>query len=114
MATTGGSVDFHPAARASLRILGFPDARHLCRIAAAVGLAQNFAALRALATEGIQKGHMSRHARAVATAAGAAPEQVEELAEALIAAGEIKVERARQILAGGLGGAGPAPSRSSS
>ena len=69
-------------------------------ILAAVGLAQNFGAVRALATEGIQKGHMSRHARAVAAAAGAAPTEVEAIAEALVAAGDVKVERARELLAG--------------
>ena len=110
--TVGATVDGNPRARLALKLIGASGARELAAILAAVGLAQNFAALRALATEGIQKGHMSRHARAVATAAGASPEQVEELAEALIAAGEIKVERARQILASG--GVAPAPSRSSS
>ncbi|MEW6270156.1 MAG: hydroxymethylglutaryl-CoA reductase, degradative, partial [Thermodesulfobacteriota bacterium] len=110
--TVGATVDGNPRARLALKLLGVGGARELAEILAAVGLAQNFAALRALATEGIQKGHMSRHARAVATAAGAAPEEVEVIAEALIAAGEIKVERARQLLAarGGLPGASPARS----
>jgi hydroxymethylglutaryl-CoA reductase len=99
--TVGATVDGNPRARLALKLLGAPAARELAGIVAAVGLAQNFAAVRALATEGIQKGHMSRHARAVATAAGATPEQVEAVAEALIAAGDIKVERARQLLASG-------------
>ncbi len=100
--TVGATVDGNPRARLALKLLGVTGARELAAILAAVGLAQNFAAIRALATEGIQKGHMSRHARAVATAAGVPPEHVETVAEALIAAGEIKVERARQILARGI------------
>jgi hydroxymethylglutaryl-CoA reductase len=99
--TVGATVDGNPRARLALKLLGVTGARDLAGILAAVGLAQNFAAVRALATEGIQKGHMARHARAVATAAGATPEQVEAVAEALIAAGDIKVERARQLLASG-------------
>ena len=99
--TVGATVDGNPRARLALKLLGVSGARDLAAVLAAVGLAQNFAAVRALATEGIQKGHMSRHARAVATAAGAAPDQVEALAEALIASGDIKVERARQLLESG-------------
>jgi len=99
--TVGATVDGNPRARLALKLLGVSSARELAEVLAAVGLAQNFAALRALATEGIQKGHMSRHARAVATAAGARPDQVEALAEALIASGDVKVERARQLLASG-------------
>jgi hydroxymethylglutaryl-CoA reductase len=104
--TVGATVDGNPRARLALKLLGVGGARELAGILAAVGLAQNFAALRALATEGIQKGHMSRHARAVATAAGARPDQVEAIAEALVAAGDVKVERARQLLAAGVGGPG--------
>lgn len=113
--TVGATVDGNPRARLALKLLGVSGARELAAVLAAVGLAQNFAALRALATEGIQKGHMSRHARVVATAAGATPDQVEVLAEALIAAGDIKVERARQMLASGLRGlsAGVGPRTSS-
>jgi len=66
---------------------------------AAVGLASNLAALRALATEGIQRGHMSLHARSVAMEAGAEPHEVEALAAALIACGEIKAQRAAVLLA---------------
>lgn len=101
--TVGATVDGNPRARLALKLLGVSSARELAGILAAVGLAQNFGALRALATEGIQKGHMSRHARAVATAAGARPDQVEAIAEALVAAGDVKVERARQLLAAGVG-----------
>ncbi len=102
--TVGATVDGNPRARLALKLLGVASARELAGILAAVGLAQNFGALRALATEGIQKGHMSRHARAVATAAGARPDQVEAIAEALVAAGDVKVERARQLLAAGVAG----------
>ena len=83
LATAGGSVGFHPAARASLRILGFPDSPRLCRIAAAVGLAQNFAALLALVTYGIQKGHMRYNAARLAWRAGARGGEVRRLADAL-------------------------------
>jgi hydroxymethylglutaryl-CoA reductase len=102
----GATVDGNPRARLALKLLGVRSARELSCVMAAVGLAQNFAALRALATEGIQRGHMSRHARAVATAAGVPPAQVEAIAEALIAGGEIKVERARALFAERLRAAG--------
>ena len=84
-ATAGGSVDFHPAARASLAILGNPDARRLARIAAALGLAQNLAALLALVTSGIQQGHMRYHAARQAWRAGARGEEVRLLARELAA-----------------------------
>jgi hydroxymethylglutaryl-CoA reductase len=67
-------------------------------VAAAVGLAQNLAALRALVTDGIQRGHMRLHARQVAVAAGTPTERVDEIARQLIKLGEIRVERARQLL----------------
>jgi hypothetical protein len=85
------------SARIALRLLG-RGRRRLAEIIAAVGLAQNFGALRALATEGIQKGRMARHARAAAAAASAAPEEVEPLAEALVATGDVGV-CARDLLA---------------
>ena len=78
--------------------MGVESAQRLIEVLAAVGLAQNFGAVRALTTEGIQRGHMSRHARAVAAAAGASPDQVEGLAQRLIEAGDIKVESARRML----------------
>jgi hydroxymethylglutaryl-CoA reductase len=99
MATTGGSVGFHPAARASLRILGFPDAPRLCRIAAAVGLAQNFAALLALVTHGIQKGHMRYHFARLAWRAGARGAEVRRLAESLARTGNQDEAAARALLA---------------
>lgn len=70
-AVTGGAIGFHPASRWSLDLLGGPDAQKLSRIAAAVGLAQNLAALRALVSEGIQEGHMELHARRLSFSAGA-------------------------------------------
>jgi hydroxymethylglutaryl-CoA reductase len=96
--TVGGATKAHPTARVALKILGQPDARSLAEIMVAVGLAQNLAALRALATEGIQRGHMRLHARQVAMAAGAGPEQVQEVAERLVAEGNIREERARELI----------------
>jgi hydroxymethylglutaryl-CoA reductase len=73
----GGATKVHPTARASLKLMGVESAAELAEIIVAVGLAQNLAALRALATEGIQRGHMSLHARQVAIAAGAEGEMIE-------------------------------------
>jgi hydroxymethylglutaryl-CoA reductase len=99
MATAGGSVDFHPAARACLRILGFPDSPRLSRIAAAVGLAQNFAALRALVTTGIQRGHMRAHAARLAWRVGARGKEVRRIADGLSRAGTMDEAAARALLA---------------
>jgi len=97
--TVGGAVKANPLVPVLLRILGNPGARKLAAIMAAVGLAQNMAALRALGTVGIQKGHMALHARSLAVSAGARGAAVEQVARALVAAGEIKLHRAQQILA---------------
>jgi degradative hydroxymethylglutaryl-CoA reductase len=94
----GGATRSHPAARLAMEILGEPSAQTLGQIIAAVGLASNLAALRALATEGIQRGHMSLHARAVALAAGAIGSEIDVLAQKLIAVGEIKPQRADSLL----------------
>ena len=94
----GGATRVHPGAKTNLKLMGVKHASDLGEIIAAVGLAQNLAALRALATEGIQKGHMSLHARQVALAAGAEDEQVEALAQALIASGNITASEANRIL----------------
>ena len=94
----GGSTRVHPGVRTNLKLMGVQCVSELGEIIAAVGLAQNLAALRALATEGIQKGHMRLHARQVALAAGANTEQVEPLAQALIAAGRITLSEATRIL----------------
>jgi degradative hydroxymethylglutaryl-CoA reductase len=94
----GGATRSHPAARLAMDVLGRPSAQILGQIIAAVGLASNLAALRALATEGIQRGHMALHARAVALAAGAAGPEIDQLAQKLIDVGEIKPERASSLL----------------
>lgn len=95
----GGNLECNRRARFSLRLLGVTSARELALIMAAVGLAQNFAAMRALVTDGIQRGHMALHARGLAVAAGAPEELVEQVVEQLIASGEIKLDKAREILA---------------
>jgi hydroxymethylglutaryl-CoA reductase len=94
----GGATKVHPGARAALKIMGVTTAAELAGIIVSVGLAQNLAALRALATEGIQRGHMSLHARQVAIAAGAQGENVTRLAEALVSEGTVRVDRAEEIL----------------
>jgi hydroxymethylglutaryl-CoA reductase len=97
--TVGGAVKANPLVPVLLRMMGNPGTRQLAGVMAAVGLAQNMAALRALGTVGIQKGHMALHARNLAVSAGAKGTAVEEVARALIAAGEIKLHRAQEILA---------------
>ncbi len=94
----GGATRVHPTAKVALKILGVETARELAEVTAAVGLAQNLAALRALATEGIQRGHMELHARQVAIAAGATGEMVEKVARQLVAERRIRLDRAREIL----------------
>lgn len=96
--TVGGATKAHPTARVSMKILGQPHARRLAEIMVAVGLAQNLAAIRALATEGIQRGHMRLHARQVALAAGAKEGQVQQIADKLVALGNIRVETARGLI----------------
>jgi hydroxymethylglutaryl-CoA reductase len=94
----GGATKTHPAARAALELLGVTTARELAEVAVAVGLAQNMAALRALATEGIQRGHMALHARNIAIVAGATGEDIERIAKELAAAHDVRVDRAKEIL----------------
>jgi hydroxymethylglutaryl-CoA reductase len=96
--TVGGVVRVHPIAKIALKILGVEKARELAMVMASVGLAQNFAALRALATEGIQAGHMKLHARNIAMSVGASPSEVDEVVERMIRERKINVERAKQIL----------------
>ncbi len=96
--TVGGATRAHPMARVALKILGQPNARTLAEIMVAAGLAQNLAAIRALATEGIQRGHMRLHARQVALAAGAQGAQVQEIADQLVAEGLIREDRAKELL----------------
>jgi hydroxymethylglutaryl-CoA reductase len=97
--TVGGALHNHPAARLALELAGVDHADALAALAAAAGLATNLAALRALATEGIQRGHMALHARGVARAAGATGELVERVAAELAACGDVKPDRAREVLA---------------
>jgi hydroxymethylglutaryl-CoA reductase len=99
--TIGGATRAHPTAQAALKIIGAPGADRLARVMAAVGLVQNFSAMRALATEGIQRGHMGLHARNVAIAAGATGARIDEIAAGMIARGEIGEDTARALLAGG-------------
>ncbi len=96
--TVGGATVSHPTARLNVRLLGISGAEELARVITSVGLAQNFAALRALATEGIQKGHMSLHARNVAMAAGANASEVDRVAEALARSGTVRIDKAKEIL----------------
>ncbi|MFN8459149.1 MAG: hydroxymethylglutaryl-CoA reductase, degradative [Anaerolineae bacterium] len=98
--TVGGATRAHPTARVAMKILGEPNARRLAEIMVSVGLAQNMAAIRALASEGIQRGHMRLHARQVALAAGATGPQVQYIADQLVAEKNIRVERAREIMGG--------------
>jgi hydroxymethylglutaryl-CoA reductase len=94
----GGATRAHPAAQVALKILGVESARELSEVMAAVGLAQNLAAIRALATDGIQQGHMSLHARQIAIAAGARGAQIDRIAAQLVSEGQVRVERARELL----------------
>jgi hydroxymethylglutaryl-CoA reductase len=94
----GGASRVHPTAKVALKILGVKTAQELAEVIAAVGLAQNLAALRALATEGIQRGHMQLHARQVAIAAGATGDLVETIAGRLVAEQRIRLDRAQELV----------------
>jgi hydroxymethylglutaryl-CoA reductase len=98
LGTVGGTLRVHPAARLSLRMLGVADAQELAAIAASIGLASNLAAVRALATDGIQRGHMGLHARSVALAAGAPSERIERVAAMIVEARDITLEGAKRAL----------------
>ena len=95
----GGGIESNPTAKLALRILNVESGRELAEVMAAVGLLQNLAALRALVNEGIQKGHMSLHARSVVQAAGADFGIADTVVERLVASGDIKMWKARQIIA---------------
>jgi len=95
----GGATRVHPVARATVKMLGVKSADELSRIIAAVGLCQNFAALRALASEGIQRGHMSLHAKNVAVQAGAKCDMIEIIAARMAAERRISVSRAAELMA---------------
>lgn len=94
----GGATRVHPVARVSLKILGVTTARQLAEVIVSVGLAQNLAALRALATEGIQHGHMRLHARQLAIAAGASGDAVEQIAGQMVAEKAIRTDRAEELV----------------
>ncbi len=94
----GGATKVHPTARAALKLMGVKTAAELAEIIVSVGLAQNLAALRALATEGIQRGHMSLHAHQVAIAAGAQGKMITRLAEQLVSERTVRIDRAEEIL----------------
>jgi hydroxymethylglutaryl-CoA reductase len=94
----GGAVSSHPIARICLKILGVKTANELAEVLAAVGLAQNLAALRALAHEGIQRGHMELHARNVAIMAGATGELIDLIAQKMVEERKIRVDRAKELI----------------
>ena len=94
----GGATRVHPTAKACLQLMGIESARQLAEVIVSVGLAQNLAALRALATEGIQRGHMGLHARQVAIAAGAQGELVERVARQMVAEGTVRSDRAEALI----------------
>lgn len=94
----GGATKIHPTAQACLKILGVTTAERLARIIAAVGLAQNFSALKALATVGIQSGHMALHAQNVAIMAGAVGDEVDAVARALVERGTVRIDVAQTVL----------------
>ncbi|HSB88473.1 MAG TPA: hydroxymethylglutaryl-CoA reductase, degradative [Anaerolineales bacterium] len=102
----GGATRVHPTARAALELMGVRSARELSAVIVSVGLAQNLAALRALATEGIQRGHMGLHARQVAMAAGASGEWIERVARQMMDEGLVRSDRAEQVLRELRGGTG--------
>ncbi|PVB61194.1 hydroxymethylglutaryl-CoA reductase, degradative [Labrenzia sp. 011] len=95
----GGATKIHPTAQANLKILGVKTADELARIIVSVGLAQNFGAMRALATTGIQKGHMALHAQNVALMVGAVGEEIDKVATELKALGKVRQDVAEEILA---------------
>ena len=94
----GGAVKTHPIARIATKILGVKSANEFGEVLAAVGLAQNLAALRALSSEGIQRGHMSLHARNIAVTAGAKDEQIEAVAAQMVKERKVRVDRAKEII----------------
>lgn len=94
----GGIINVHPTAKICTKILQIQSAKEMACVIAAVGLAQNLSAIRALASEGIQKGHMKLHARNIASAAGAEPDQIDEIAEKMVHEGKISINRAKELL----------------
>jgi hydroxymethylglutaryl-CoA reductase len=96
--TVGGATQLQPAAQAAMEILDVESADELAGIFAAVGLAQNLAALRALVSEGIQQGHMSLHAKNIAIQAGAPGDLVDEVAARMVEEDAVRQDRAEQLI----------------
>ncbi|MGH1566638.1 MAG: hydroxymethylglutaryl-CoA reductase, degradative [Nitrosopumilus sp.] len=94
----GGIANVHPVAKICTKILGISSAQELACVITATGLAQNYSAIRALATEGIQKGHMRLHAKNLAAAAGATNEQIDEIVQKMIQEKKISLNRAKELL----------------
>lgn len=94
----GGATKVHPTARAALKIIGIQSARELAEVIVSVGLAQNLAAIRALATEGIQRGHMGLHARQLAIAAGAAGDEIDRIAAQMVKEKQVRLDRAEALV----------------
>ena len=94
----GGIANVHPVAKICAKILDVESAQELACVMTATGLAQNYSAIRALSTEGIQKGHMRLHARNLAAAAGATPEQIDEIVEKMVQANSISLDKAKELL----------------
>ena len=94
----GGVANVHPVAKICTKILGVASAQELASIMTATGLAQNYSAIRALATDGIQKGHMRLHARNLAAAAGASPEQIDKIVQIMVKEKTISLDRAKELL----------------
>jgi hydroxymethylglutaryl-CoA reductase len=94
----GGATKTHPLARIALKIMGVQTAQELGEIAVAVGLAQNMGALRALATEGIQRGHMALHARNIALVAGATGDEIDRVAKRMVEERDVRADRAAALL----------------
>jgi len=96
--TIGGATGTNPIAKANLKILGVKTARELSEVMASVGLAQNLGALKALTTEGIQRGHMELHARNIAIMAGAVGAEIDKVVDVLVAEKKVRVDRAKEVL----------------
>ncbi|SET81533.1 3-hydroxy-3-methylglutaryl-coenzyme A reductase [Oceanobacillus limi] len=96
--TVGGSIGVHPMSKVAHRIINVDSAQELAQVVVAVGLAQNLGALKALVTDGIQKGHMALHSRSVAIAAGATGEMIDIIAEKLVQEKEIRVGKAKELV----------------
>ena len=94
----GGIANVHPVAKICAKILNVESAQELACVMTATGLAQNYSAIRALSTEGIQKGHMRLHARNLAAAAGATPEQIDKIVEKMVQANSISLDKAKELL----------------